>query len=130
MNRRELFKQLIGSTALLAIPELLLPCKTIFLPPRGGWIASDFKMREIKQYYVNDDVMLLRYDVAWVDGMDYQQFHVDFNIEASRNDDPIEIWEENRAAARAIFSDIQEKNGFRKTIPLSLPRGVDIVRFV
>lgn len=41
MNRRNLLKLLAGSVATLAVGELLLPKRTIFLPPRGGWRPWD-----------------------------------------------------------------------------------------
>lgn len=41
MNRRGFFG-LLGAAViapLVPVPDLLLPTRTIFLPPRGGWIA-------------------------------------------------------------------------------------------
>lgn len=42
MNRRG-FLELLASAAtvpLVPMPELLMPTRTIFLPPRGGWVGG------------------------------------------------------------------------------------------
>lgn len=44
MNRRGLLQLLAGSAAALAAGELLIPSRTIFLPPRGGWPTSRLGM--------------------------------------------------------------------------------------
>jgi hypothetical protein len=37
MNRRGFLRLLAPAAALIAAPELLLPRRTFFLPPAGGW---------------------------------------------------------------------------------------------
>lgn len=37
MQRRAFLWGLLGATAVIAVPELLLPPKSFFLPPAGGW---------------------------------------------------------------------------------------------
>lgn len=47
MNRRG-FLSFLGAAAvapLVSVPELLLPTKTIFLPPAGGWLSGRYDVR-------------------------------------------------------------------------------------
>jgi len=77
MNRRGFFKTLAGVVALSAGGIALIePEKTIFLPPRGGWLPT-LKMREVQQYLINTDTMPMRWDMAWMtrEG-DFQQHFV------------------------------------------------------
>ena len=43
MNRRR-FLQILTAPAGLAAAELIVPHRTIFLPPRGGWPIADGKI--------------------------------------------------------------------------------------
>ena len=63
--------------ALLGLPSILLAEKTIFLPPKGGWLPRDMCMREVQQYLINNDAIQLRFDMAWktLKG-DIVQYHV------------------------------------------------------
>ncbi len=45
VSRRGFLLGLGASAATLAVPELLLPSKSFFLPPKGGWAWAD------PQYY-------------------------------------------------------------------------------
>lgn len=54
-----------AAVAAAGLPALVLPEKTIFLPPRGGWWAPQLRLREVEQYTINDDALWLRYDAAW-----------------------------------------------------------------
>jgi hypothetical protein len=81
MNRRKFFGMTIGAIAAAGLSPLLLPEKTIFLPPRYGWKPSALGhgyMREVKQYSINQDELLYRYDAVGRDiwGQEYQ-FHAD-----------------------------------------------------
>ena len=40
MNRRQFFLATLSTAAAIAVPELWVPKRTIFLPPRGGWPSS------------------------------------------------------------------------------------------
>ena len=37
LNRRQFFLATLSTAAAIAVPELWVPKRTIFLPPRGGW---------------------------------------------------------------------------------------------
>lgn len=65
MNRRQFFGMTAAAVASAGLPALVLPDKTIFLPPRGGWWAPHLRLREVEQYTINDDALWLRYDAAW-----------------------------------------------------------------
>jgi len=41
-TRRGFLGALLALPVAAAAPELLVPAKTIFLPPRGGWVVDDF----------------------------------------------------------------------------------------
>jgi hypothetical protein len=41
MNRRGFLGVLAGAAAAIAVPELLIPKRSFFLPPPGGWRPSD-----------------------------------------------------------------------------------------
>lgn len=104
---------------------LVLPEKTIFLPPAGGWFQTPLVMREIRQYCINDDTMPMRYDVRW----GIQQWHVDFpEIQWSlQKTDPKlfgELLENQRKLARQVFDGIRREHGFTNAMlnPLPLPR--------
>lgn len=48
MNRRQFLTSALASVPVIAAPaallEALVPKRTIFLPPRGGWIGADSPM--------------------------------------------------------------------------------------
>lgn len=44
MNRRQLLARLLGGSVALAAADIWLPGeKSIFLPPRGGWVSIPFQ---------------------------------------------------------------------------------------
>jgi hypothetical protein len=139
MNRRGFFKALTGTVALAAVlPEIWTPTKTIFLPPRGGWLQRDFQMREVQQYLINSDALTMRYDMAWImaDGT-REHWHVDFppaDLQSHylSSDDPVRVLaaisEHDREFARQFF---RKKIPFdAQIVPLQLPRGVIMGRYV
>jgi hypothetical protein len=80
LNRRKFFGMTALAVAAAGLPALVLPEKTIFLPPRYGWKPAqlgDGYMRELSQYVINVDEMHYRYDAIGRDiwGKEYQ-FHV------------------------------------------------------
>lgn len=56
MKRRGFLGVLTGAAAAIAVPELLLPKRTYFLPPAGGWDGSgDFTLEGwIKPFPFNE----------------------------------------------------------------------------
>lgn len=77
MNRRHFFGMTAGALALAGLPAFLLPERTIFLPPSGGWVPG-IRMRWVEQYVITDDSIPIRFDALGMDasGVLYQ-FHVD-----------------------------------------------------
>lgn len=64
MNRRHFFGMTAAAVIAAGLPLSVLPDRTIFLPPTGGiWLP---KMRQIEQYLINDDSLLMRWDMAWI----------------------------------------------------------------
>jgi hypothetical protein len=66
MNRRGFFGLLAASAAVVASPELaelLLPKRTIFLPPSGGWLSSRGLLRYSEFYDIERDQLVGRHDV-------------------------------------------------------------------
>lgn len=81
MNRRHFFGMTLGALAAAGLPAILMPERTVFLPPKNGWhphALAGMYMREVEQYDINSDCMHFRYDAV---GRDIwggeQQFHVD-----------------------------------------------------
>jgi hypothetical protein len=115
-----------AALAAAGLPLALLPEKRIFLPPARGWFQSPLRMREVRQYLINNDTMPMRYDVAW----DVHQWHVDFpGIEWSlEKTDPklfAELLEDQRSIARQTFERIRREHGYNRAdarVP-PLPRG-------
>ena len=81
MNRRQFFGMTAAAVAAAGLPALVLPERTLFLPPKFGWKPSQLGagyMRAVEQYVINFDEMHYRYDAIGRDiwGKEYQ-FHVD-----------------------------------------------------
>jgi hypothetical protein len=124
------------ATALAAagLPLALLPEKRIFLPPAQGWFQSPLRMREVRQYFINNDTYPFRYDVAWGG----QQWHVDFPepypiaLEIADPKAFAALLEEQRKIARLTFEQIRRQHGFTNDMcrELPLPRGVEWARHV
>jgi hypothetical protein len=54
----------LGFTAAgVLVAEDLLSTKTFFLPPANGWFQG-YRMREVRQYDINNDWMPTRFDVV------------------------------------------------------------------
>ena len=119
MNRRKFFGLSAATVAALGLPEIVLPERKIFLPPRSGWY-SDLRMREIEQYVIHEDALIVRYDMAWVLNGKYTQYHVDMVRQAD------EFLPIQREAARDQFRQIMDRDGLHhaKTVRLALPTGL------
>lgn len=50
MNRRGFLALLGGAGAALLVPELLVPKRTIFLPPAGGWPVDALASGKIRRF--------------------------------------------------------------------------------
>ncbi len=133
MNRRKFFGMTVAALTAAGLPLTLLPEKTIILPPREGWPQPALRMREVRQYIINNDTMPTRYDVAW--GM--QQWHVDFpemqwSLEKTDPKLFAELLENQRSIARQTFERIRREHGFSNADQreLKLPRGIYWARYV
>ena len=89
MNRRQFFGMSALAVAAAGFPAIVLPERTIFLPPQHGWQPSALGhgyMREVEQYIISTDEMRYRYDVIGRDiwGKEYQ-----FHVETKRPDPEI-----------------------------------------
>jgi hypothetical protein len=51
VTRRKFLGILAGATAAIAVPELLIPKRTFFLPPLGGWRPTDLTYLEQGRRY-------------------------------------------------------------------------------
>jgi hypothetical protein len=66
MNRRGFFGLVAASAAVVVAPELaelLVPRRTIFLPPAGGWLSSRGLLRYTEFYDFQRDQLVGRHDV-------------------------------------------------------------------
>lgn len=74
MNRRQFFGMSAVAVAAAGLPALVLPERSIFLPPRTGWFPEKLRMREVQQYLINTDSLATRWDVLITagDGDHYQ----------------------------------------------------------
>lgn len=74
MNRRHFFGMTLAAVAAAGLSPLVLPERTIFLPPRTGWFPEKLRMREVQQYLINTDTLATRWDVLITagDGDHYQ----------------------------------------------------------
>lgn len=58
MNRRHFFGMTAAAVAMAGLPSMVLPEKTIFLPPRWGWKPAQLGagyMREMQQFCIDED---------------------------------------------------------------------------
>lgn len=56
MNRRQFFGMTAAALAGYGLSELLLPRRTLFLPPAEGWVTNDYAhVRYAKQYTILND---------------------------------------------------------------------------
>lgn len=70
MNRRG-FLSFLGAAAvvpLVPVPELLLPTRTIFLPPRGGWLGRNQLFTAT--YIANEALRILHENVRYTEFYD------------------------------------------------------------
>lgn len=109
MNRRQFFGMSASGILLAGLPAMVLPERTIFLPPRFGWTPSKLlpgDMREIEFYEVSHDVMLVRYDAIGRDrsGREYQ-FHVDMSPPKTHGIDGMEELLQRRTLAKRMIED-------------------------
>lgn len=122
MNRRG-FLSLLGSAAaipIIAELDLIVPERTIFLPPRNGWFVSKLPLREMRAHDIRKDIMFIRYDAAWrVDG-EMEQHSVDMPLTGQ------EFMNGKRAdymeLARKMLQEVEDCRGLsgkRIAVPLS-----------
>jgi hypothetical protein len=74
MNRRGFFGLLAGATAAaIALPEieLLVPKRTIFLPPAGGWIGRGNQLLTIK-YIAEEAIRALHANMEFMAMIDLE----------------------------------------------------------
>jgi hypothetical protein len=108
MNRRKFFGMTLAGLAAAGLPAILMPEKTLFLPPKYGWkphLIGDFQMREVCQYLINlDELLSWRYDAIGRDiwGTDHQ-LYVDM-----RHDVPVE---QRLELARTVIGNQFERDG-------------------
>lgn len=62
MNRRQVLKALLAAPAIAVIPEIIVPKRTIFLPPRRGWPLGCTTID------VDDLIVEMGYDVKVLNG--------------------------------------------------------------
>lgn len=134
MNRRQFFGMSALAVAAAGLSPLVLPDKTIFLPPRSGWWTPKMILREVEQWTINDDTLWVRYDAAWksLSGK-HVQAHCDFPLTGL---DIASFSEDGMAQLRAGFADqarialARFKPFAGRQIELALPRGVDQARYI
>ncbi len=66
MNRRKFFGMTLAGIVAAGLPELVLPERSIFLPPRLGW-HHGLRLRYVEQYDCCNDPVPLRFEVAVID---------------------------------------------------------------
>ena len=81
MNRRHFFGMTLAAVTAAGLPALVLPERSIFLPPRYGWKPGQVTagyMREVEQWVLEDCERRWRYDAIGRDiwGNEHQ-FHVE-----------------------------------------------------
>lgn len=135
MNRRKFFGLTAATVAALGLPEIVLPERQIFLPPRNGWYGN-LRMREVDQYVINLDAVMRRYDAVGYRRRtgEYVQFHVNSYVPTSELDcTGRPTTADLREIARSTIAKIFERDGLTPVAPLQvgspyqlkLPRGVD-----
>jgi len=70
LNRRGFLKLLTPAAAILVAPELLIPRKTFFLPPAGGWghTLTVADLRRFKEMMIRQALLISNPPVAYVNG--------------------------------------------------------------
>lgn len=104
MNRRHFFGMTLAAVTAAGLPTLVLPERSIFLPPRTGWFPEKLRMREVQQYLINTDTFATRWDVLVTagDGDHYQVTQsIDHWIE-----DPVERAEFREFVRRGMTSQL------------------------
>lgn len=117
-----------AAVALAGLPAIVLPERTIFFSPRGGWNQAqliDGYMREVSQYVINRDALLYRYDAIGRDiwGKEYQYY--------------VEAKEPAIEQARLVIANMFQHEGLRAIRPdqsrefkLKLPTTTPVARYV
>lgn len=129
LTRRQFLSAAGSALALAATAEIIIPKRSIFLPPRRGW---PLQMREVQQYLINDDALVMRWDVAFegTDGKREQYWLQGPEMTGLQlvNIDPNRYIEESREMARAFF---ETKIPIRaRPVRLPLPSSAHIARYV
>ena|ERR1700685_57769 len=124
MNRRGFLKLAAAATALSAGGIALIETpKTFFLPPRGGWWAPTFEMRECEQYLINLDAMAYRWDAAWLDSNgEKQQFNV-LGAPQDANRETFLFLRHQREQAYLALDRMRRRHGLTQEVRLPLPSG-------
>ena len=134
MNRRHFFGMTLAALAAAGLPALVLPERTIFLPPRQGWWTPKLALREVEQWTINDDTLWLRYDAAWLSLLgEHVQAHCDFPLTGL---DSMSLTPEGMAELRTGFANSARDALARykpfggSPVELPLPRGIHHARYV
>ena len=125
MNRRHFFGMTLAGVVAAGLPEILLPEKSIFLPPRGGW--QNWTMREIDHYRIINDVELTQWAAAWlVDGR--QELYYCDMLTTKTYEERLR----QRIVAADTFNRIEKTLGWEgcKRVLPRLPRDRSIGRYV
>lgn len=132
MNRRHFFGMTLAAVAAAGLPALVLPDRSIFLPPRLGWFRAPLHYREIRQYLINQDATPTRFDVLYEDTWgEKRQYFLDFpevtGLEQLQNPS---IWDHQRDIAVETFERIRKDEGLRySSEKLALPgHGAEFAR--
>jgi hypothetical protein len=132
ITRRGFFGLAAGTVAATVIAEQI--AKTIFLPPRCGWFHTPLRIREIRQYSINDDTYPMRYDAKWMlPNGGFAQWHVQFDpISAMKSMQDPGILDIQRQTAFETLERIRRKHGYSnlRQGDLSLPGGVEHARII
>jgi hypothetical protein len=106
----------LGFTAAgVLVAEDLLSTKTFFLPPANGWFQG-YRMREVRQYDINNDWMPIRYDVAWrLPNGEIKQYNV---MVGDVSDDMLPSY---REIAQHKFNEIARRYGLIHLPQVTLP---------
>jgi hypothetical protein len=67
MNRRNFISLATTAAGILLLPELLVPKRTFFLPPRGGWHKYDYVHIALGYVVTYEDIEANMYERGWAE---------------------------------------------------------------
>lgn len=76
MNRRGFLSLIAPAAAALIVPQLLVPKRTIFLPPRGGWSEfQEIRVDDVVYLYGKPQlpIAVRLYGTSWIDTLKAEQ---------------------------------------------------------